>query len=380
MPIVRMEKRDEPYAQICRSTLQDETLTYEAIGMLAHLLSRPQNWQISPTQLQRHCGRDKVYRILNELIKARYIKKQVIRNEAGAFVDTEYVVFETPFTENPQPFPEKPYTENPDAAKPTLKNKELKEERLDNSPNGAHSEKSEEQADNETSLTLSDVSQETSPLATKERKPSKKVRSQDAPPADKGQWVVSVKRGNITAYLAEDTTGNNPPDAKCLGYTLDPTKAIVYASRWDALSVAGRVFEATNYHTDPIAKPKGRGLPPQTIWDAMQHATYSRSGVGSGGVVTKLAWVATNTYGDVRGLDMTDEGNHPRCCNAIMAFAKEWKEKGLDTIVNEDTYNHHFTLFLQNHAPKAPAAPARPQPATAHPPRFLERLEDSDHE
>lgn len=184
MTIVRMAKRDEPYAQICRSTLQDERLTYEAMGMLANLLSRPQNWRISATQLQRHCGRDKVYRILNELIEARYIKKQVIRNEAGVFVDTEYVVYETPFTENPQPLPENPYTENPDTVKTTLKNKELKEEReYISSPNGAQRENSEE-ADNVTSSTLSVVTPLVEPVSEPKTRKSKTTVAAAPKPRD----------------------------------------------------------------------------------------------------------------------------------------------------------------------------------------------------
>lgn len=87
--------REHPYVMISRETLQDSGITYEASGMLAELLSRPDNWKVKVSQLRhRGDGRDRIYRILNELIQAKYIYRTDQRNSKGHML-THYTVFET---------------------------------------------------------------------------------------------------------------------------------------------------------------------------------------------------------------------------------------------------------------------------------------------
>lgn len=121
--IVRAPRDGEnPYCMIRRATLQDDSLSYEARGVLAYLLSKPRNWRVVIADLMRggSVGRDKVYRILRELEARRYVERHPIRKD-GKWAGFEYYVFETPLPEKPDT--EKPYTGKPRPVKPdTLQN------------------------------------------------------------------------------------------------------------------------------------------------------------------------------------------------------------------------------------------------------------------
>lgn len=114
--IVRAIKDSEhPYFVSPRSAPQDRELTWEARGLLWYLLSKPDTWEVQPSDLEQQCGRDRVYRILNELIEHRYIERQQIRNSKGRVTEVTYVVHEEPLPENPDtanPEPENPGVEN----------------------------------------------------------------------------------------------------------------------------------------------------------------------------------------------------------------------------------------------------------------------------
>lgn len=152
MTIIKLAHRDTHYVTIRRETVQDETLSWEARGMLAYLLSKPLDWTVRPSQLQQGCGRDKVYSILRELSEHGYVARTDKRDANGRVLEVEYVVYEA--AENPLPFPEKPYTVNPNTENHPLQIKEITKEREYTSPNGAQRENSEE-PNNETSNHLS---------------------------------------------------------------------------------------------------------------------------------------------------------------------------------------------------------------------------------
>ncbi len=144
--IVR-EKHKTDFTVIGNRAMNDDRLTPEALGVLCYLLSRPDNWEVYPAQLSkrfRGCGRDKTYRILNELIECGYVTRTAL---AAGGVDYRVVEApgqandktplpekaEAPLPENPQPLPEKPdeplpgkpLPEKPDAIIRTDSNQEL---------------------------------------------------------------------------------------------------------------------------------------------------------------------------------------------------------------------------------------------------------------
>lgn len=105
--------KDRPYFSMSRETAQDERLSWEARGVLAYLLSKPDDWQVQVKDLQQHCGRDKVRNILAELQEFQYISVHQLHDKNGKFTRNIYQVHETPFTE-------KPSTVEPSTANPTL--------------------------------------------------------------------------------------------------------------------------------------------------------------------------------------------------------------------------------------------------------------------
>lgn len=104
--------KDNPYFMMLRATAQDKTLSYEARGLLAYLLSKPDHWRVEIHDLLlEKCGRDKAYRLLDELKDAGYVRREQTRNNKGLFVWGDYEVSEYPFPENPDT--DKPDTDNP---------------------------------------------------------------------------------------------------------------------------------------------------------------------------------------------------------------------------------------------------------------------------
>jgi len=76
-------------------TINDDRLSWEAIGLLTFLLSKPDNWIISPAHLmkQRGAGRHRIYKVLNELEEAGYIRSEKVRDE-GKFAGFDRVLYD----------------------------------------------------------------------------------------------------------------------------------------------------------------------------------------------------------------------------------------------------------------------------------------------
>ena len=97
--IIRVDhSKENPYLQLSRKTIRDVSIDLQAKGLLIYLLDKPNNWRIRPLALAKelNIGKDIVYRILNRLIAAGYIHRNVIkRNHEGRFQSGAiYIVFE----------------------------------------------------------------------------------------------------------------------------------------------------------------------------------------------------------------------------------------------------------------------------------------------
>lgn len=79
--------RAEPTEPIPWRVLQDERLSFRALGILAHLLSLPDQWRTSATRLaaQRKEGRDAVETALAELDGAGYLSRRRIQYRNGTW-------------------------------------------------------------------------------------------------------------------------------------------------------------------------------------------------------------------------------------------------------------------------------------------------------
>jgi hypothetical protein len=124
--IIRIRKdRENPFAQIPRALIEDERLTWQARGVLAYLVSKPNDWQVRVTDLVNRgdLKRDGIYGILKELEANGYVGRSQTQETAGRFSPVEYTVYEAPLPIS-EPLTARPLTARPLTADPTLSNKE----------------------------------------------------------------------------------------------------------------------------------------------------------------------------------------------------------------------------------------------------------------
>ena len=89
-------KLSENYVTLPNVTIQDIELSWEARGLLAFMLSLPTDWAIYKEWLAEQsamCGKDKLNRILDELIASGYLVKQQKRSGAGKFAENDWLVY-----------------------------------------------------------------------------------------------------------------------------------------------------------------------------------------------------------------------------------------------------------------------------------------------
>lgn len=97
--IFRVTKnKDNPYLMMNKHGVENPDLSWKAKGILAYLLSLPDDWQIYEKELVEHAadGKDSLGSGIQELIKAGYIERKRRRNEKGQLKDYEYRVYEVP--------------------------------------------------------------------------------------------------------------------------------------------------------------------------------------------------------------------------------------------------------------------------------------------
>lgn len=113
-----------PYFMFVRATAQNHQLSLEAVGLLAYCLSLPSNFVINPQYLMEYwgIGQQKVYRILAELKKAGYAKRDRHQDKRGKFIWGDYEIAELPIFINNKPSDEKPYMDDPYMGKPDILN------------------------------------------------------------------------------------------------------------------------------------------------------------------------------------------------------------------------------------------------------------------
>lgn len=98
MSIIRIKKRENPYVQIDKAAIEDNRLSWKARGILAYLLSKPDNWSVHVFDIVNHGpdGRDAITAAMRELEKYGYAKLVTTRNERGQIATKEWAISETP--------------------------------------------------------------------------------------------------------------------------------------------------------------------------------------------------------------------------------------------------------------------------------------------
>lgn len=101
---IRRVKHERQYVCVSNDVARDGRLTLRARGLLVHLLSLPDGWEVSSERLADACieGRDAIRKTLTELEQYGYVLRQRERSEAGT-VRTIVLVDEAGSLDSPTP-------------------------------------------------------------------------------------------------------------------------------------------------------------------------------------------------------------------------------------------------------------------------------------
>lgn len=86
--------KDRPYFSMARSTAQDNDISYEALGLLTYLLSKPDGWEVNIKDVAKRSTKYKAYKMLRELRQAGYMKLEKEEGK-GRYSQWVYQIFET---------------------------------------------------------------------------------------------------------------------------------------------------------------------------------------------------------------------------------------------------------------------------------------------
>lgn len=125
MSIIRAPRPEGNFYLLNKAISEDRRLSWAARGVLVFLLGKPDHWRVSPAHLRgetaecaKPTGRDGIYSLIDELIKAGYVRRHQPRTEAGILGEVTYLVSESPLPDSP--YPAGPHTAEPLPANPTL--------------------------------------------------------------------------------------------------------------------------------------------------------------------------------------------------------------------------------------------------------------------
>ena len=104
----RKQYRDK-FTIIDRRALEDSRLSFEARGLLAYLMCKRDDWTVHLSDISREggawkgdgkkLGRDKVYRLLSELVSLGYARRIQPRDDKSQkFCKVDYEVGDDPLT------------------------------------------------------------------------------------------------------------------------------------------------------------------------------------------------------------------------------------------------------------------------------------------
>lgn len=111
MATFRVYKESGNFVTVHKHFIYDSNLSAKAKGILLYLLSRPDDWKIYTSEIEKNMsdGQKSINSGVNELIKNKYIHRTQKRNDSGVFNGYEYLVYEKP-TE--MPLSENGFSEN----------------------------------------------------------------------------------------------------------------------------------------------------------------------------------------------------------------------------------------------------------------------------
>lgn len=128
MSIIRA-KREHNYTVISNKVYDKNQLSWQAMGMLGYLLTKPDDWSVIVSELvnvtketAKPTGKEGVYNILKELRDKGFIVVQ--KNSDGS---TDYTVYDEPLPNQGKPNQGKPNQAEPNQAEPPLLNTDIQQ-------------------------------------------------------------------------------------------------------------------------------------------------------------------------------------------------------------------------------------------------------------
>lgn len=99
--IIRCSEHLNNFTLIDNTCMKTSTLSMQAMGLFAYLMTLPNDWAVYKSELVNHFsnGRDAVYKAFNELIDAGFITYVQNTDEAGRFTGNTYYIHEQPVSE-----------------------------------------------------------------------------------------------------------------------------------------------------------------------------------------------------------------------------------------------------------------------------------------
>ncbi len=117
-------KKDQDFVQIPNSILTNPDISLKAKGILAQMLSLPDNWKFSIEGIAGKCkeSRECIGNAIKELESAGYVKRTMMHGDDGKITGMEYEIFEEPYaiTTDEEHDDEKPCEEEPSADKSSM--------------------------------------------------------------------------------------------------------------------------------------------------------------------------------------------------------------------------------------------------------------------
>ncbi|MDZ7750726.1 MAG: hypothetical protein U5S82_03500 [Gammaproteobacteria bacterium] len=100
---IRRAARRHRFVIVDQAAVEDTRLSWAARGLLAYLLSRPDDWKVLVNDLKKrgNLGRDGIYALLRELREAGYVAFDRNRDNQGRMRGGTYIVSEIPHTASP---------------------------------------------------------------------------------------------------------------------------------------------------------------------------------------------------------------------------------------------------------------------------------------
>lgn len=105
--ILRKSKdRENPFVMIAKDIMQEENLSFKARGIMAYLLSLPDDWVLHMSELEKRSkkdGRESIASGIRELIRFGYMTRTQERDELGQWGPVIYFINEIPKPVTPGP-------------------------------------------------------------------------------------------------------------------------------------------------------------------------------------------------------------------------------------------------------------------------------------